>query len=294
MLEFLKAKGHSAQTAAMTEQERRIFEETIKLARAGELRAQEWLANHYAKLSKPEETLEWARKAARQGSARAAYLMGFYLRHGIGVKADLALALSYLREAVGEGDANAKYELACMLENAQGVARDVSTAAMLYLQAAEAGIPRAQYKVATLYAGAKEHHKAFTWMDSAAQAGIPAALTHLGDYYALGIGCEQDRARSLELYRLAAQKNDPDGQAKLGYAYIQGEGVCLDLSQAEYWLEKSARQGSHWGLLFLGMLHVRQGGETMNRKRVIDGINLLKRAAASGNPFAQLELDQLR
>lgn len=99
----------------------------------------------------------------------------------------------------------------------------------------------------------------------AARAGNVQARYHLGVLY--------DRlapasVAALIWYRRAARAGHSDAQHNLGLAYMRGEGVPMDMSQALYWWTRAARQGNVDSQYNLGLVYaLGQGGVTPNRER---------------------------
>jgi hypothetical protein len=107
-------------------------------------------------------------------------------------------------------------------------------------------------------------------------AAIPAAAQTVRS----GIEAWQkgDAAGAVAIWRLLAEKGDPDAAFNLGQAYRLGKGVPLDLSQAQNWLEQAARKGHVDAQATLGLLLFHRVG----------GMRWLKSAAEAGEPRALL------
>ncbi len=52
-----------------------------------------------------------------------------------------------------------------------------------------------------------------------------------------------DYATAIEEWRPLAENGNPGAQYNLGFNYVQGKGVEMDLVQAYFWFELAARQG---------------------------------------------------
>lgn len=90
-----------------------------------------------------------------------------------------------------------------------------------------------------------------------------------------------DTAGAVAIWRPLAEKGDADAAFNLGQAYRLGKGVPLDLSQAQNWLERAARNGHVDAQANLGLLLFQNG----NR---VAGMRWLKAAAESGEARALL------
>ena len=90
-----------------------------------------------------------------------------------------------------------------------------------------------------------------------------------------------DTAAAVAIWRPLAEKGDADAAFNLGQAYRLGKGVVIDLSQAQIWLERAARQGHVDAQTTLGLLLFQNG----NR---VAAMRWLKNAAEAGEPRALL------
>lgn len=90
------------------------------------------------------------------------------------------------------------------------------------------------------------HAPALRLFGMAAEAGIAAAYTKLGDYHNFGIGpMREDHARAVELYRRAAEGGDAPAQSTLAIMYRIGRGVPRDFDRMFDLLHASAEAGYH-------------------------------------------------
>ena len=78
------------------------------------------------------------------------------------------------------------------------------------------------------------------------------AYSHMkmGDDYAIGRGVTQDYEEAVICYRLAAKKDQPAAQWKLGFMYSKGMGVPKDKVKARMWFSIAARNWSQYGSIF--------------------------------------------
>ena len=70
-----------------------------------------------------------------------------------------------------------------------------------------------------------------------------AAQFNLGSRYFNGNGVEQDYAKAVELYTLAAEQGHREAQFNLGLCYRHGYGVARSYEKAVYWYTRAAEQG---------------------------------------------------
>lgn len=90
------------------------------------------------------------------------------------------------------------------------------------------------------------HERALSLFEMAAEAGIAAAHTKLGDYYNFGIGpVREDYARAVAHYRRAAEGGDAPAKSTLAIMYRIGRGVPKDFDRMFDLLQESAEAGYH-------------------------------------------------
>ncbi len=76
-----------------------------------------------------------------------------------------------------------------------------------------------------------------------AKQGDPEAQLTLGDAYVSGEGVQQDYTQAAKWYRQAAEAGKARAQAALGDLYDAGQGVPQDDAQAAKWYRRAAEQG---------------------------------------------------
>ena len=90
------------------------------------------------------QAIQWYRKAAAQGHARAQTILGYIYDKGEGVPQDHAQAVAWYRKAAEQGFTRAIYILGKKYEKGIGVARDRAEAVRLYQKAAGQGDKKAK------------------------------------------------------------------------------------------------------------------------------------------------------
>ncbi len=78
------------------------------------------------------KVLQWWRKAAEQGNAKAQYNLGLMYDNGVGVPQDYAKAVGWYRKAAAQGNADAQFFLGFMYDAGRGVPQDYAKAHMWY------------------------------------------------------------------------------------------------------------------------------------------------------------------
>lgn len=161
----------------------------------------------------PDKTLLWLGAAAYEGHPQAQFNLGLQYLRGDFVKKDEKQAFSWFRKSAEKDMPEAQFNLALMYENGHGTNADLTEA---------------------LY-----------WYESASQLGDANAQQNLGIKYLLGKQVAQDNKKALNLISKAADNGLMNSQYLLGRLYHAGrEGVVsIDVSKAEQWYLKAAKQG---------------------------------------------------
>lgn len=85
------------------------------------------------------------------------------------------------------------------------------------------------------------------------------AMYLMGHLSETGCGMAQDWERAAQYYRSAAAEEFPPACTALGYCYEKGNGVEVDLDEAQHWYEIAARRGDTRGMVCLAKML--EGGE---------------------------------
>ena len=152
--------------------------------------------------------MEWYRKAAEQGLARAQCNLGFCYENGTGVPQDYAKAVEWYRKAAEQGLARAQYFMGLNYNNGIGVPKDDAMAVKWYRKAAEQG-----------HAG---------------------AMCNLGYSYMNGEGVGKNTQEGIKWYRKAAENGSARAMWNLGLCYKQGTGVSVNYDEAAKWFQKAS------------------------------------------------------
>jgi hypothetical protein len=94
----------------------------------------------------------------------------------------------------------------------------------------------------------------------------------------------KDLKEAARLFRVAAEQGNPAGQAQLGFAYENGEGVSESWAEMRRWCEKSAAQHHPLGLNCVGRLFQFGMAVPMDRAKAIGWFD---RASDQDNPYAR-------
>ena len=113
---------------------------------------------------------------------------------------------------------------------------DVVAAMMHYENAANAGSADGQARLAWVLDQSEQNDDAVRWYRASAEQGHAAGYFGLGEMYAKGEGIEQDGAKAVENFTLAAENGHAQAMSVLVTGYKNGElGLEVDLAKADYW-----------------------------------------------------------
>ncbi|WP_297374266.1 SEL1-like repeat protein [Acidiferrobacter sp.] len=207
------------------------------------------------------QALQWYRKAAAQGDAKAQLIMGLTFT----AAKNYAQAFQWYHKAAAQGDAEAEDNLGLMYAEGRGIPQNYAQALKWYRKAAEQGYANAQDNLGQMYAEGhgvpRDYTEALKWSHkSAAQgnfggivnamsdgssansyrksahAGNAVAQDNLGDVYANGHGVPRNYTKAAKWYRKSAEQGDAYGQFSLGWLYAEGHGIPQNYAQALKWM----------------------------------------------------------
>ncbi len=228
------------------------LQEWKPLARQGNAKAQFLVSAIYLNGAgiRPDykESARWCRLAAEQTYPPAQHTLGFMYGKGHGVPQDNNEAAKWYRLAADQNYAPALNNLGLMYYDGQGVIQNYEEAAKWLLLAAEQGVPEAQFLIGMMHFKGKgipqNYKKASNWLRLAADQGLAVAQTNLGVMYLKGQGVPQDHREAGRLFKLAAEKGNGPAQYRLGMMYEHGRGMHQDYVNAYLWHCLGALQGN--------------------------------------------------
>ncbi|MBF9197176.1 tetratricopeptide repeat protein [Microvirga terrestris] len=268
-------------------------------------------------------------KASRLPSYSTSILVGLARLYAGGVNGqpDVKAALTYYRQAADRGDVGSLTEMAkLLLSHPQEGSPE--TPLRLLEEAAARNHPEAMGVLADLYACstivAPDASQARAWLDRAAEMGHVRSILAVASQNASDQGTAQKSAAAL---LRAAERDDRESMVLLAHAFRSGLGVKQDAQVADRWraaalapgegrsrallllarrilngeegsrddsaarmlLEQAAKEGELGAQLELGRLLIAQRGD---KAQVLQGLQLLQAAAASGNAAAMLALSE--
>ena len=120
-----------------------------------------------------------------------------------------------------------------------------------------------------------------------ADKGNPEAQAHLGYMYYAGEGVDRDARQAVDWYRKSAAQGNRDAQYNLGVAYAYGEGVPIDKKEAIRWYRRAADGGSSVAQYSLGVSYALGEGVPQDDGKAAEWY---QKAAEGGYPAAQYNL----
>ncbi|WP_110687673.1 tetratricopeptide repeat protein [Salinicola aestuarinus] len=151
----------------------------------------------------------WFENAAENGSDEAYYYMGLMLAYGRGVDSDVEQGMLYLEKSAESGVLEAQKDIAeayMVGINGDVSVVDESKAAYWSGVLADNGDPLAMQRMSIFYKFGrgveKNENEAFKWIRRAVDKDYILAFDQAGDFYAQGIGTDQDLVRAYMMYDL--------------------------------------------------------------------------------------------
>lgn len=158
----------------------------------------------------------------------------------------------------------------------------------------------AYFQLAVLLQAEGEHRAALEYFGKAAQMGLAAAHSKLGDYFLFGIGpVKADLDKAVAHYRQAEAGGDLAAMTTMAFLYRLGRGVPRDPAQMMERMRKAADGGYQFAQYRLAQTYLTGDGIPGGADASLGipnpelGVKYLEMAARHGNPKAILELAQL-
>jgi len=189
--------------------------------------------------------LSWLEKSSTAGSSEGQYLLGqYYFQDGKANDEDLRKAVEYFHKSAAQDCPAGLLSFGMFTATGKGVSKNTTEGLQMITKAADAGYLEAQWWLGTLMLtgelGAVKDPKAgFNWIKQAADAGYSAAGISLANLYFSGIGTQLNREAALTLLKSVYNKHDeqaPMAAYFLGWIYMEGKGVPVDLYEAFHWM----------------------------------------------------------
>lgn len=295
-----------------------VDQELLKLARKGDPKAMYEVGLSYFKKGDKkgfEDAYDWFLKSAEKDYGPSEVMTAYLLKTGIVKTDDPNGAWKWAQKALGEGDGLGAWLLAQICSE-RGFDKDIIYE---YVEkASESNYPLAKFLMAKLYATGSTDYPirmditksrrmlqeitgceipivsamigaqsldnpqlAFRHLKSAADSGIPAAMSQVANMYINGAGIARNIPEAFKYYQMAAEKNDPLGMEGLADCYRTGTGTGIFHERA-FNLYKNL--DSPRALYILGCYYNEGISVAKDQKKAVD---LFQKAASKGNVFAQ-------
>ncbi len=192
------------------------------------------------------KALEWLRKSADAGFARAFNRLALEYTWGRLIPKDENEAIKWYQKAAKDGTKNYIYIASGRLAGIFRERKDFAAALKCDERAAEIDCESLYYLVRDYEHGNREkgipqdYSEAAKWCRFGAEQGDWDFIKRLAKCYEKGQGVAQDHAEAVKWYRKAAENGDVRAQYMLGCKYREGEGVPQDDAEAADWFRKVA------------------------------------------------------
>ena len=147
------------------------------------------------------------------------YLLGKYYADGTGTEQSWEKAVEWYRKSAEQGLAKAQYNLGLCYANGNGVEKSYEKSVEWYRKSAEQGDACAQCNLGFRYyygmGVEKNYKKAVEWYRKSAEQGNADAQYNLGLCYEYGRGISKSRQEAIRLYQLAARQGDKTSRSIL-------------------------------------------------------------------------------
>lgn len=217
------------------------------------------------------QMLDYLGKASEKGSSRAKYYLGMAYLLGISsastslLAQDGTKATALLGEAASSDEWEARWALAILSQYGFGsIKADTENADKWWQLLESEKRPEIQRLIGNRYfANDKSAYKvgknkwrsrlltfqetnelAAEWYEKSSRQGDIAATARLAHMYRDGMGVPRNQQKAFALYKQNAAAGDPHSQRWVGLAYLDGDGVARDYSQALQWFLKVANNES--------------------------------------------------
>lgn len=200
----------------------------------GEVFAYVNLATLYARgdaVAKDErKAAELLSYAADHGDSGGAFNLALAYAQGVGVQQDTDKAIFYLKKAAEGGLALAQQMYGDMLYKGEVVPQNIKQGLHLLTLSAEQGDVKAQTILGGLYGAENEYVEqnpelAFKWTERAAQHNDIDALANLGWMYDQAVGTQRDVQKGIQMLIHASEHGSAQSAMNLGMIYAKGEYV---------------------------------------------------------------------
>ena len=241
----------------------------LKAAEMGLAHAMLNLGNLYGFNNEPKKAFKWYLKAAENDLSDAYYYVGIAYKDGNGVEQNSQKAVEWLAEAVKYGFEDAQWALVNIYRDGLGnVPKDLAKAEAL-LESLVKNQPQFSRTLAQIRSQIAVLND-FNALLEKAKNGDLAAQKDLAMAYLRGEAIEKDATEAVKWFRAAAEQGDADAQNSLYVRYYDGDGVEKNSEEAFKWLKLSAAQGHGLACYNLGLEYVSGELVEKNEQKAIE------------------------
>lgn len=195
------------------------------------------------------EAFKWYHKGAEAGDYTSIFMTAICYDLGYGVKKDQSEAFKWYTKSADLGEPMAMHLISKYYnEGLGGLKKDPRLSFNWLLKAAEKGLASAFEGVGLKYylgnGTAQDYNKAYEWFNKSIEAGSDElSLVYLGIMNETGKGVPGNYQEAFKYYKMAADKDIPEGMVFLGNLYENGNGVPIDKAEAIKLYKKAADKG---------------------------------------------------
>ncbi len=188
------------------------------------------------------------KRLANEGNLFAIVGLGNCYCYGCGIPENVQKGVSLIRFAFGRSNPKAYNAMGILYEIGKGVDKDVKKGFSLQKKSAELGYVVAQYNIGRAYLQGnkglvKSESLAFMWFEKAARQGFGEALCELANAYMNGDGVAIDINKALHLYKSAISNGSSSAKLALGELYFVGKVLTQDKAKAYSYIRDAAKRG---------------------------------------------------
>ena len=204
-----------------------------------------------------QEYFEDLRRKSANGDSDAQVLLADCYFSGMGVAKNVSEAYRLYR-AAADRSPRAEAMAGSLLFNGEGTPVNAPEAIAMMKHAAAAGDEQAVKWVATVAAWNTVEPAQKDWvvkgLDKAVQERDYNTMVSLSKDLLFGHFHSKDAPRAIAYLRRAAQAGNAEAQELLGKAYFEGNGVPLDIAEAQLWLLRADAAGDKYAALTLARI----------------------------------------
>ena len=195
--------------------------------------------------SNGEEAIRYLSLSAAKGYSEAQFTLGLCYVNGLGIEKDISLGNINIAKAAKANNIKALYYMANYYEEDKEFEKMIN---IYHILADEFDDPEASANLGTSYMFGstitQDYNKAYFYLNKAYNGGVRDMIaTSLGLLYYMGNGINKDYSKALELFKEAANDDEPNAMCYLASMYENGIEVEKDLNKAIEYYKKASELG---------------------------------------------------